>query len=112
MFHANKSNIPKNRAGKVERQYILSDWYDSCRAGWSEASIYGALLIAFIAQLFISLMRFEHKELKHISPKFIRISLMNLTVTVELQKSGTKRHIFSNFNPLSEVVLAQKTAIT
>jgi transposase len=79
---------------------------------WSEASIYGALLIAFIAQLFISLMRFEHQELKHISPKFIKISLMNLTVTVELQKAGAKRRIFSNFNPISQVVLAPKTATT
>ena len=36
---------------------------------WSEHSIYGALVIGFIAQLFISLMRYELKELKHISTK-------------------------------------------
>ena len=29
---------------------------------WSEHSIYGALIIGFIAQLFISLIRYEHKE--------------------------------------------------
>jgi transposase len=46
---------------------------------WSEHSIYGALIIGFLAQLFISLIRFEHPELKHTSPKFIKISLMNLT---------------------------------
>jgi transposase len=49
---------------------------------WSEDSIYGALIIGFIAQLFISLMRYEIKELKNTSTKFIKNSLMNLTVTV------------------------------
>jgi len=74
---------------------------------WSEYSIYGALILGFIAQLIISLIRFEHSELKHTSPKFIKISLMNLTVTVEYEKSGEKRLIFSNFNPISKVILVQ-----
>jgi len=77
---------------------------------WSEHSIYGALIIAFLAQLFISLIRFENEELKHTSPKFIKISLMNLTVTVEFKKSGKKRYIFSNFNPISQVILGKKRA--
>ncbi|GCC11482.1 hypothetical protein IPdc08_01537 [archaeon] len=79
---------------------------------WSDMSIYGALIVGFLAQLFISLIRFEHPELKHTSPKFIKISLMNLTLTVEYKKSGGKRHIFSNFNLLSQVILAQNQAIT
>ncbi len=73
---------------------------------WSEYSIYGALIIAFLAQLFISLIRFEHSELKHTSPKFIIVALMNLTVTVEKRRNGSKRYIFSNFNPISELILA------
>jgi transposase len=77
---------------------------------WSELSIYGALLIGFLAQLFISLIRFEHPELKHTSPKFIKISLMNLTVTVEYLKSDKKRRIFSNINPISQVILAENHA--
>ncbi len=79
---------------------------------WSDLSIYGALIVGFLAQLFISLVRFEHCELKHTSPKFIKISLMNLTVTVEYGKSGGKRHIFSNFSPISQVILGQNQAIT
>ncbi|MEE8402137.1 MAG: IS1634 family transposase [Candidatus Hydrothermarchaeaceae archaeon] len=79
---------------------------------WSEQGIYGALIVGFLAQLFISLLRFEHPELKHTSPKFIKISLMNLTVTVEYRKSGGKRHIFSNFSPISHVILGQNQAIT
>ena len=39
---------------------------------WSDASIYGAIIIGFIAQLFISLMRYEFNELKHKSTKFIK----------------------------------------
>ena len=77
---------------------------------WSENSIYGALIIAFLAQLFISLIRFENEELKHTSPKFIKISLMNLTVTVEIKNSGEKRYIFSNFNPISRSILGKKCA--
>ncbi len=79
---------------------------------WSENSIYGALIIGFITQLIVSLMRFEHEELKHTSPKFIKNSLMNLTVTVEFEKSAGKRYIFSNFNPISGVVLRQNQAVT
>ena len=74
---------------------------------WSDDSINGALLIGFIAQLIISLIRFEHKELKHTSPKFIKISLMNLTVTVEFKKKGGKRRIYSNFNTISNLILAK-----
>ena len=47
---------------------------------WSDNSIYGALIIGFIAQLFVSLIRYEFKKLKNISTKFIKNSLMNLTV--------------------------------
>jgi len=78
----------------------------------SEHSIYGAMILGFVAQLIISLLRFEHRELKHTSPKFIKISLQNLTVTVEHIKSSRKRFIFSNFNPVSQVILGVKWAIT
>ena len=44
--------------------------------------------------------------------KFIKISQMNLTVTVEYKKSGGKRHIFSNFNPTFLVILGKNHAIT
>jgi len=79
---------------------------------WSVHSVYGALIIGFLAQLIISLIRFEHPELKHTSPKFIKIALMNLTVTVEFGRSDKKRYIFSNFNPISYVILTQNEAVT
>lgn len=78
---------------------------------WTDSSIYGALIIGFLAQLIISLIRYEHKELKHTSTKFIKKSLMNLTVTVEFGKQPRKRYIYSNFDPLNEVILAQDGVI-
>ena len=75
---------------------------------WSEMSIYGALIIGFVAQLIISLIRFEHADLKHMAPKFIKSALMHLTVTVEFGEKGAKRYIFSNFNPVSEHILGVK----
>lgn len=77
---------------------------------WSEYSIYGALIIGFLSQLFMSLVRFEHAELKHTSIKFIRNSLMNLTVTIEKEKSVLRRHVFSNFDWISSLILCKKGA--
>ena len=75
---------------------------------WSDNSIYGILVIGFIAQLILSLIQYEHEELKRTSTKFIKNSLSNLTVTVEFGKSPRKRYIYSNFDYINEMILAQK----
>ncbi|MFH1511436.1 MAG: transposase, partial [Candidatus Woesearchaeota archaeon] len=62
---------------------------------WTTKSLCGAILIGFLAQLIISLMRYDYESLRNVAPKFIKISLMNLTVTVEIQSLGSKRSIFS-----------------
>ena len=72
---------------------------------WSDISIYGALIIGFLSQLIMSMIRYDHAELKHTSVKFIRQSLMNLTVTFERGNNGLKRMIFSNFDPISNVIM-------
>lgn len=41
---------------------------------WTDDSIYGAVIVGFIAQMFMSLMRYEFAELKHTSTKFIKKS--------------------------------------
>ncbi len=79
---------------------------------WSDASIYGAIIIGFIAQLFISLMRYEFKELKHKSTKFIKKSLLNLTVTVDFLKSTTKKYIYANFDAINTLILRQNRTIS
>ncbi len=75
---------------------------------WSDASIYGAVIIGFIAQLFISLMRYEFNELKHKSTKFIKKSLLNLTVTVDFLKGQPKKYIYANFDAINTRILRQK----
>ena len=79
---------------------------------WSTNSINGAVLIGFLAQLIISLMRYDYPELKHTSPKFIKISLSNLTVTIEMLANNKKRRIFSNFEPINQLICCQNQAIT
>ena len=79
---------------------------------WSDDSIYGALIIGFLAQFIISLMKYENEELRHVAPKFIKTSLMNLTVTVEFLKDMTKRLIYSNFDPINRLILRQNYGIT
>ena len=72
---------------------------------WTDNSIYGALIIGFIAQLFVSLMRYEILELKHISTKFIIKSLSNLTVTVDSWERKAKKYVYSNFDAINMMVL-------
>lgn len=78
---------------------------------WSDNSIYGALIIGFIAQLFISLIRYEFKKLKNISTKFVKNSLMNLTVTVKFRKNEPKKYILANFDPINKLILVQNQGI-
>ena len=79
---------------------------------WSDNSIYGALLIGYLAHLIISLIRYDEPKLKNFSTKFIKISLSNLTVTIEKLNSSRKRRIYSNFDPINELICLQNEAIT
>ena len=79
---------------------------------WTTKSLCGAILIGFLAQLIISLMRYDYVPLSQIAPKFIKISLMNLTVTVERAESIVKRRIFSNFDAINELICCQNQAVT
>lgn len=79
---------------------------------WTDNSIYGALIIGFIAQLFVSLMRYEISELKHISTKFIKKSLSNLTVTVDSWERKVKKYVYSNFDAINSIILASNWGIS
>ena len=78
---------------------------------WSDNGIYGAVIIGFISQLIMSLVKYDNEELKHVSIKFVKNSLMNLTVTVELLKEGKKRYIYANFDWINELVLVENQGI-
>ncbi|VVB54841.1 Uncharacterised protein [uncultured archaeon] len=62
-------------------------------------------------KLFISLIRFEIKELKNTSTKFIKNSLMNLTVTVNFEINKSKKYIFANFDLINKLILLQNEGI-
>ena len=79
---------------------------------WKDESTYGALLIGYLAQLFISLIRYEHEELRNVSTKFIKISLMNLTVTMVHYRDRANNWIHSNFDPINQVILNRNIAKT
>lgn len=79
---------------------------------WTTKSLCGAILIGFLAQLIISLIRYDYAPLRQIAPKFIKISLMNLTVTIERAKATVKRRIFSNFETINSLICCQNQAIT
>ncbi len=79
---------------------------------WSDNSIYGALLIGYLAHLIISLIRYDEPELKTYSTKFIKISLSNLTVTIENMNSTRKRRIYSNFDSINQLICIKNEAIT
>ena len=79
---------------------------------WSTKSIYGSLLIGYLAQLIISLIRYDNPKLKNTSTKFIKISLSSLTVTVEKLGMFRKRRIYSNFDPINGLICLKNRAIT
>jgi len=79
---------------------------------WSDNAIFGALIIGYLAQLFISVIRYVHKELKHTSSKFIKNSLSNLTVTVETRAKQKKRFIFANFDSINRLIIHRNYATT
>lgn len=79
---------------------------------WTTKSIYGAILVGYLAQLIISLIRYDNPELAKTSTKFIKISLMNLTVTIEKTSFWKKRRIYSNFDPINELICLQNQAKT
>jgi len=79
---------------------------------WTDKSIYGALIIGFIAQLFVSLIRCEIPELKHKSTKFIKKSLSNLTVTIDSWQRKTKKWIYSNFDAINTLILRLNWAVS
>ncbi len=75
---------------------------------WTPEEINGSILIAFLAQLVISMLRFKHKPLRRISTKFIIQSLKNFALTIIIGKNGMKRRVISNFDWINTLIFCQK----
>lgn len=72
---------------------------------WTENSIYGVLLIGFLAQAMVSVTRFLVKPASSVATKFITDPMQKLTLTVEHGSDGRRRRIFSNFNSMNTSIL-------
>jgi transposase len=79
---------------------------------WKKERQIGVLLIGFLAQLFVSLLRYDLRELANTSTKFIKKSLRNLTETLVRGESGAKKRIFSNFDGMNKAILRNCGAIS
>ena len=63
---------------------------------WTTSSIKGALIIGFLAQLFVSLAKYDDKRLKSLSTTTIVNSLRNLTLTIKNSRDELIQQIISN----------------
>ena len=96
----------------MDLKHKIMDLKYKIRQEKEQNSIYGAILLGFIAQLFISLMRYEFEEIKHKSTKFIKKSLKNLTLTIKFVKNGLRNYIFANFDKINSLIVTKMGTIT
>jgi transposase len=75
---------------------------------WKQEEIYGSILIVFLAQLVISMLRYKHASLRRVSTKFIMQSLKNFALTIIVSKNGVKRRVFSNFDWINSLIFCEK----
>jgi transposase len=75
-------------------------------------AVFGAILLAFLAQVFICLTRILVEPAQNMATKFIAAALKYLTVTIEMQADGRKRRTYSNFNAINRAILTKYLAET
>ena len=76
---------------------------------WTQEAIYGSILIVFLAQLVISMLRYKHISLRRVSTKFIMQSLKNFALTIIPGGNGRKTRVFSNFDWINSLIFCGKT---
>ncbi|MFA7065107.1 MAG: transposase [Bacilli bacterium] len=79
---------------------------------WSESSVKGTLLLCFLAQVIVSMIRYEMPELGKSSTKFIIDSLQNLTVTYVYDRKQAVRRVYSNFETLNSRILRDMVIVS
>jgi transposase len=76
---------------------------------WTQEAIYGSILIVFLAQLVINMLRYKHVSLRRVSTKFIMQSLKNFALTIISGGNGRKKRVFSNFDWINILIFCGKT---
>ena len=72
---------------------------------WSENSVKGIILLSFLAQVVVSMIRYENPELKTRSTRMIIGSLENLTATYVYDNNSAMRRVYSNFDAVNSLIL-------
>lgn len=72
---------------------------------WDVDSIKGVLMIGFLAQIMVSMYRYEHPELRDMNTKFLVRSMEKLTATYFFDDKGRLTVIYSNFDSVNRSVL-------
>ncbi|MDR1405449.1 MAG: transposase [Candidatus Methanoplasma sp.] len=78
----------------------------------SDNAVHGTLLLCFLAQMIVSMARYEIPEIRSKSAKFIIASLQNLTVTYVYDNRHSLRRIYSNFEPLNSLILKDTVVVS
>ena len=75
---------------------------------WTQEAVYGSILIVFLAQLVVSMLRYKHTLLRRVSTKFIMQSLKNFALTIIVGKNGVRKRVFSNFDWINRLIFCGK----
>ena len=67
----------------------------------------GILLVGFIAQMMVAMIRYEHPELRNLSTKFLIRGLEKLAATYFSDCPGRKNAVYSNFDRVNRYILSQ-----
>lgn len=76
---------------------------------WTQEAIDGSFLVVYLAQLVVSMLRYQHAALRKISTKFIVQSLSNFALSIVVGKTGVKNRVFSNFDWINTLIFCGKT---
>ena len=79
---------------------------------WSESSVKGTLLLCFLAQAIVSMVRYEMSKLRKRSTKFIIGSLRNLAITDVYDSKQAVRRMYSNFEDLNSRILRDVVVVS
>jgi len=79
---------------------------------WSENSMKCIFFLCFLAQVIVSMVRYEMPELRRRSTRFIIDSLQNLTVTYVYDRKQATRRVYSNFETLISRIIRDMVVIS
>src|SRR5574344_998426 len=105
-------DLPQTRHRGEAHGLVEEPYRPQTAACLTKNGVKGTLLLCFLAQVIVSMVRYEMPELRQRSTKFIIDSLQNLTVTYVYDRKQATRRIYSNFEPLNSRILRDVVVIS